>query len=204
MTDPKIPDETAGGPLGKLAGKAKEAAGSVLGNEQLAREGRLQQAQAEAEAEAAQAGAEAQQREAETEVEAAKAENELERERLQTELAAKEREAAIDRDEQERLREAAIRAEQEKVGRRTVSARLQQSAATDGRAASRGRAAGLRNRRRFGSSRKRVAQKQEPTRSTPRRQDELAHHFPISGRRLRQAAATAAGRRGLAAPAQRG
>ena len=55
MTDTKTPDETAGGPLGKLAGKAKETAGSVLGNEELAREGRLQQAQAEAEAQATQA-----------------------------------------------------------------------------------------------------------------------------------------------------
>ena len=77
MTDSKMPEETAGGPLGKLAGKAKEAAGSVLGDEELAREGRLQQAQAEAEAEATQADAEAQLREAETEVEAAKADNEL-------------------------------------------------------------------------------------------------------------------------------
>ena len=99
MTDPKMPEETAGGPLGKLAGKAKEVAGSILGNEQLAREGRLQQAQAEAEAEAGQAEVEARQREAETEVEAAKMDNVLERERLQAELAAKEREAAIDRDE---------------------------------------------------------------------------------------------------------
>ena len=82
MTDPKLPEETAGGQLGKLAGKAKEAAGSVLGNEDLAREGRLQQAQVEAPEHAA---AEAQQREAEAEVEAAKADNELERERLQTE-----------------------------------------------------------------------------------------------------------------------
>ena len=84
MTDPKLPEETAGGQLGKLAGKAKEAAGFVLGNEDLAREGRLQQAQVDAEAE--HAAAEAQQREAEAEVEAAKADNELERERLQTEL----------------------------------------------------------------------------------------------------------------------
>ena len=143
MTDPKMPEETAGGPLGKLAGKAKEAAGSVLGNEELAREGRLQQAQAEAEAEAAQADAEAQQRQAETEVEAAKADNELERERLQTELAAEEREAAIDRDEHERVREATTRAEQEKAAAERER-RLQQSAATEDRATSRGRAAGRR------------------------------------------------------------
>src|SRR5688572_15880094 len=102
MTDPKAPEETAGGPLGKLAGKAKEAAGSVLGDEALAREGRLQQAQADADAQAAQAGAEAEQRQAEAEVDGAQVENELERERLRTELAAEDREAAIDRDEQDR------------------------------------------------------------------------------------------------------
>jgi hypothetical protein len=32
MTNPTAPEETAGGPLGKLACKAKEAAGSMLGN----------------------------------------------------------------------------------------------------------------------------------------------------------------------------
>ena len=34
MTDSKVPEETAGGPLGKLAGKAKETAGAVLGDEE--------------------------------------------------------------------------------------------------------------------------------------------------------------------------
>ena len=49
MTNPEIPERTRGGLAGKLAGRMKQAAGSVLGNEDLAREGRLQQAQVEAE-----------------------------------------------------------------------------------------------------------------------------------------------------------
>ena len=56
MTDPKNSERTGGGLVGKLVGRAKEAAGSALDNEDLAREGRLQQAAAEAEQEASGAG----------------------------------------------------------------------------------------------------------------------------------------------------
>ena len=50
MTNPETPrEETAGGVLGKLAGKAKAAAGSLTGNDDLAREGRLQEATVDAE-----------------------------------------------------------------------------------------------------------------------------------------------------------
>ena len=80
MTDPNR-EQTAGGPLGKLAGRAKEAAGSALGDGDLAREGRLQQAQSDAEREAAAEAAEANQREAESELEEQKAETKNERER---------------------------------------------------------------------------------------------------------------------------
>jgi uncharacterized protein YjbJ (UPF0337 family) len=48
---------TREGLFGLLAGKAKEAAGTVVGNDEMARDGRLQQAEvveAEAEAEAAE------------------------------------------------------------------------------------------------------------------------------------------------------
>ena len=38
MTDPENTEQIAGGPLGKLAGRVKEAAGSALGKEDLARE----------------------------------------------------------------------------------------------------------------------------------------------------------------------
>lgn len=43
-------EPTAGGIVGALAGKAKQAAGSLVGNKDVAREGRLQQAQVDAEA----------------------------------------------------------------------------------------------------------------------------------------------------------
>ena len=43
---------TREGLLGLLAGKAKEAAGTLVGNEELARKGRLQQTQIDEEAEA--------------------------------------------------------------------------------------------------------------------------------------------------------
>ena len=67
-----MPEETAGGLLGKVAGKAKEVAGSAVGNDELAREGRLQQAQSDAEIEARREEAEARQREHEADVEARK------------------------------------------------------------------------------------------------------------------------------------
>ena len=89
-------EETAGGLAGKIAGKVKEVAGAATGDGDLAREGRLQQAQADTEAEARRDAAEAKQQEAEAELEADKAENAAERARLQTEVAADEREA-VDR-----------------------------------------------------------------------------------------------------------
>jgi uncharacterized protein YjbJ (UPF0337 family) len=67
MTDPKNVERTGGGLVGKLVGRVKEAAGSVLDNEELAREGRLQQAAAEAEQEATARAEEAKRREAEAE-----------------------------------------------------------------------------------------------------------------------------------------
>ena len=57
------------------------------------------------------------------------ANNELERERLKAELAAEEREAAIDRDQQDRVSDAATRAQQEKEAAERER-RLQESAAS--------------------------------------------------------------------------
>lgn len=91
-------EETAGGLLGKVAGKAKEAVGSVLGNDELEREGKLQHAASEAEVTAARKAEEAEQEKAKAELLASKQENEVERQRLQNEIAAKEREAAIEQD----------------------------------------------------------------------------------------------------------
>jgi uncharacterized protein YjbJ (UPF0337 family) len=53
LTDDENPELTREDLFGKLAGKAKEAAGSLIGDDDLARDGRTQQAQIDAEAEAA-------------------------------------------------------------------------------------------------------------------------------------------------------
>lgn len=112
MTNPETPQPTRGGLAGKLAGRAKEMAGSVIGNQDLAREGRLQQAQVEAEADAQIAAERAKQAEAEAELQTERTENEIERERLENEIAAREREDAIERD-----RVAAEQAAQVEAGR---------------------------------------------------------------------------------------
>lgn len=94
-------ETTTGGPLGKVIGKSKELAGSLAGKDELAREGRLQQAQAEAEIEAERRAREAEQREEEAELSQEQVETELERERLENEVAAQEREMQIERDRQQ-------------------------------------------------------------------------------------------------------
>ena len=113
MTDPETPERTAGGLAGKVAGRAKEAAGSVLGDDELAREGRLQQAQIEAEEEAAKQAAKARAREAEAELKEQKAETEVEREHLRAEVEAKEREEAAERDGRQAAQQADRQARQE-------------------------------------------------------------------------------------------
>ena len=82
--------------MGKVVGKVKEAAGELFGQDDLAREGRLQQAQVDAEVVAETHAAEAEQLQREQQLEADKQENELERQRLRTEITAAEREAALD------------------------------------------------------------------------------------------------------------
>jgi uncharacterized protein YjbJ (UPF0337 family) len=63
-------EATAGGTIGKLTGRVKELAGTVLGRDDLHREGKLQQVQSEAEKDAATLAAEAKQKEGEAELEA--------------------------------------------------------------------------------------------------------------------------------------
>lgn len=58
-TNPEPTEDMAGGLVGKLAGKAKAAAGSLLAHADLSREGRLQEAHAEADIAAQRAAAEA-------------------------------------------------------------------------------------------------------------------------------------------------
>ena len=81
-------EETAGGALGRIAGKAKEVAGSALGHDELSREGRLQQAGADAELKAQQ----------EADLQAAQDDTRHEREQLLAEQAEAERERAVERD----------------------------------------------------------------------------------------------------------
>src|SRR3954453_5465156 len=84
----------AGGRTGKLAGKAKEVAGDLLGQENLAREGRLQQAGSEAEAEAAARRAEAEREKEKAETRAEGDQAELEARELRAELTAEQQEKA--------------------------------------------------------------------------------------------------------------
>src|SRR3954462_13770279 len=111
-------ERTAGGLVGKLAGKAKEAAGSVIGDDKLAREGRLQDAQADQEIDARREAAEAKRREEEANTEAERAETERERERLQHEVAEERREEAAERDRQaaEQQAQAETTKEQARAG----------------------------------------------------------------------------------------
>ena len=123
MTDQENPERTAGGLVGRIAGKAKEAAGSLIGNGDLAREGRLQQAQVDAEADAPRSDAEAQQRDAEAKLQADKTETEIERQRLQNEVAAQEREQQIERDRARGRAQGAHQSAAERRPRQSVSAK---------------------------------------------------------------------------------
>lgn len=135
-------EQTTGGALGKLAGKAKAAAGSALGDDQLAREGRLQEAQSDAETEAAREREQARQAEAEAQATERRAEVDAERERLRNELRAEEREAAIERDrsraeaaaEQEAAREEAAAEADRRAGELAASAEERAAARLEQRA----------------------------------------------------------------------
>ncbi len=98
LTEEERPERTAGGLLGAIAGKAKKVAGELAGNDNLAREGRLQQARVDAESEASRRADEARQHEAEADLQAEQAETESERERLEAEIASQTRAQQIERD----------------------------------------------------------------------------------------------------------
>jgi uncharacterized protein YjbJ (UPF0337 family) len=115
LTDQEHSERTTGGLVGKLAGKAKEATGSLVGNNNLAREGRLQQAQVEAETEADRVAAEATQSAEEAALGQQKRETALERQRLQNEAAAHERDQQIERDRQAAEVEARAEAERKQA-----------------------------------------------------------------------------------------
>ena len=109
-------EKTTGGLVGKLAGKAKEAAGEITNNDDLAREGRLQQAQSESGLEASVRAEEARQHDAEAQLEQEKVETRAEAEKLRAEVDAEEEEVAA---ESEQARDgAAGRGQGERGGSR--------------------------------------------------------------------------------------
>lgn len=99
MPDSQPTETTAGGALGRVIGKAKSAVGSLLGNDELQREGNLQAAQSEAEIRAERATQAAEQRRAEAETREQRQRAEAERDQLEAELEAQERSEAIERRE---------------------------------------------------------------------------------------------------------
>jgi phosphoglycolate phosphatase-like HAD superfamily hydrolase/uncharacterized protein YjbJ (UPF0337 family) len=132
MTDAREP---AGGLVGRVAGKAKEAAGELLDHDDLAREGRLQQASVDAEQEAGQREAAAARERDAAEREAERTRIEAERARLRTEVEASEREQQIEQDrrtaEQRAEAEASQRKRQAEVqgqGERAVAAQAELTA----------------------------------------------------------------------------
>src|SRR5438094_385976 len=96
MTHNEETEPTAGGALGKLAGKAKEVAGEMFGDRDLAREGRLQDSAADAELDARRKDAEAQ---VKAENAREEAEKRAEEDRFQRETDAAKLEAAAARAE---------------------------------------------------------------------------------------------------------
>jgi len=82
MTEHGVTERTAGGPLGKAAGRVKQLVGSTFGIDKLDREGHLQQVQVEAEEDAVGRGQEADEKDAEVKLAIAKAETETERREL--------------------------------------------------------------------------------------------------------------------------
>jgi uncharacterized protein YjbJ (UPF0337 family) len=103
-------EATAGGTIGKLAGRAKELAGTVLGRDDLHREGKLQQVQSEAEEDAAKLAAEAKQKEGEAELEQEKAGAAAERRQVELEASEIESEERAERKLAEERREAELEA----------------------------------------------------------------------------------------------
>src|ERR1700754_1581629 len=89
-------EQVAGGGLGKVVGRIKEAVGSAIGHDELSGEGRAQQVQAETEREAEERAKEAASKEERAELVAERVETEARREQLEGELALESREEEID------------------------------------------------------------------------------------------------------------
>jgi uncharacterized protein YjbJ (UPF0337 family) len=149
MSSPDKPQRTSGGLVGKVAGRAKEAAGAVLNDKELVREGRLQQTKVDAEQEARDRAGEARQREAEAELEREQAETKAERELIENEVQEAAREKAADRDRreaeklaEERSAKEIARAENEKASAEAQARQIERQAEQN-RNAGKAAAAGL-------------------------------------------------------------
>ena len=84
-------ETTAGGAIGRLIGKVKASVGSVIRNNDLQREGNLQQAQSEAEARANEETRAAELRRQEIALEEQRVSADAERDRLRSELETEDR-----------------------------------------------------------------------------------------------------------------
>jgi uncharacterized protein YjbJ (UPF0337 family) len=115
MTDPGARETTAGGVIGRVVGKAKSAVGSLIGNEDLQREGILQQASVEAETDAERETQAAELRSDETAVVAQRAEAAAERDRLRAEIATEDRKEQVHEEEVRREEDIAKAADREQT-----------------------------------------------------------------------------------------
>ncbi len=141
MSEDANSERTAGGVVGKVVGKAKEALGGAIENEDLAREGRLQQAQSETELEAAREAEKARAHEDEAVLRERQTEIAAQRDQLRNEVAANQREAEIDRDRHQAEQRAAIDAEHERNAADAAQARDHGAAEQSVKAAENGRVA---------------------------------------------------------------
>ena len=98
MSEQESPQHVGGGVFEKVAGRAKAVVGRLIGNDDLAEEGELQQAKVQTAQEAAVLSDEAEQRDREAELAAEQEANRIERERVEAELAEIERDEQIERE----------------------------------------------------------------------------------------------------------
>jgi uncharacterized protein YjbJ (UPF0337 family) len=116
MTEQKQnPEQVAGGGLGKVVGRVKEAIGSAMGNDTLSAEGHAQQVQADTEREAAELAKEAAAKEERADLTAERTETEGRREQLEGELALEQREDEIEGAEGSAIAAADERAHEESM-----------------------------------------------------------------------------------------
>jgi uncharacterized protein YjbJ (UPF0337 family) len=104
MSEQENIQHAGGSVFEKVAGRAKAVVGRLVGNDDLAEEGDLQQAKAQAAKEAALLMDEAEQRDREAELAAEQETNRIERQRVEAELAEIEREEQIERERRGELK----------------------------------------------------------------------------------------------------